>query len=137
MEEYGWYSGDELGVTLFKGCSNIMCWTKLCLVCRAKKHACTVWKGSTELIDDTTKQMKNGMEKVCNYDGGNEEQFVRMTSEWLFYDKQLRKTIAGVGFEYLTKEEIWEQMHTVHNRMIVDGRAQSKSEDTEQSNNDT
>ena len=88
----------------------------------AKKQACTVWKGSTELIDATTEQIKNWMDKVGNYDGSNEEQFVRMTSKWLFYDPKLRKTISGVGYEYLTKEEIREQTHKVHNHMIVDGR---------------
>ena len=98
MEEYGWYSGDELGVTLNKGCLKDQCRTKLCLVCMARKHACTVWRGSTELIDATTEQIKNGMEQVCNYDGSNEQQFVRMTSEWLFSDQKLRKAIAGVGY---------------------------------------
>ena len=98
------------------------CGTKLCLVCMARNHACTVWRGSTELIDATTEQIENGMEKVCNYDGSNEEQFVRMTSKWLFDDKQLRQQISAVGYEYLTKEEIREQTREVHNRMMVDGR---------------
>ena len=62
MEEYGWYSGDELGVTLNKLCLKVMCGTKLCLVCMAKTQAHTVWKGSTQLIDVTTEQIKKGME---------------------------------------------------------------------------
>ena len=122
MEEYGWYSGDELGVSLNKGCLEVMCGTESCLVCLAMKQAKTVWKESTKLIDDTTKQIKKGMTRVCNYDGCNEEQFVRMTSKWLFDDKQLRKQVSAVGYDYLTKEEIREQTREVHNRMIVDGR---------------
>ena len=122
MEEYGWYRGDELGVTPNAGCLKHFCGTKLCLVCMARNHARTVWRGATELIDATTEQIKNRKEHVGNYDGSNEQQFVRMTSEWLFSDQKLRTTISRVGYEYLTKEEIWEQTQKVHHHMIVDGR---------------
>ena len=76
MEDYGWYSGDELGMVLNRGCLKDKCENQKCLVCVAKLPARQYWRTATTELDEVTEQIKNKKMSegfIANYDGSNEK----------------------------------------------------------------